>query len=218
MMQGSLRRVALAAWLVAQAALHADSGLTVLTVDTANSRVLIHVGKAGVFGFAGHAHEVTATDVRGHVTYDPVDLSRASVSLEFGAAGLRVSGKDEPPEDVGEVQRVMLSDRVLDVQRFPSISFRSRRVSVAVRTATAADLVVAGDLTLHGKTRPMSIRASAVFDAGGGLTARGSCSLLQSDFGMVPMTAAGGSIRVKDAVDIQFVLTARPSDARGTVH
>jgi polyisoprenoid-binding protein YceI len=210
MLHGSWRSVSTAAALIAQATLHAASGPTVLAVDTANSQVLIQVGKAGVFGFAGHAHEVAAADVRGQVTYDPADLTRASVSLEFGAAALRVTGKDEPPADVSEVQRVMLSDRVLDVQRFPTISFRSRRVSVAARTATAADLVIEGDLTLHGTTRPMTIRASAVFDAGGSLTARGSCQLLQSDFGMVPVTAAGGSIRVKDALDIQFVLKARP--------
>jgi polyisoprenoid-binding protein YceI len=217
MLHGSWRSVSIAAWLMAQAALLAGSGPTVLTVDTANSHVLIQVGKAGVFGFAGHAHEVTAADVRGEVTYDPADLARASVSLEFGAAALRVTGKDEPPGDVGEVQRVMLSDRVLDVTRFPSISFRSRRVSVAGRTATAADLLIEGDITLHGTTRPMTIRASAVFDAGGGLTARGSCPLVQSDFGMVPVTAAGGTVRVKDAVEVQFVLRARPSGASGPV-
>jgi polyisoprenoid-binding protein YceI len=109
----------------------------------------------------------------------------------------------------------MLSDRVLDVQRFPSISFRSRRVSVAGRTASSADLLIEGDLTLHGATRPMTIRAHAVFGAGGSLTARGSCPLLQSEFGMVPVTAAGGAVRVKDAVEVQFVLRARPSDASG---
>ena len=35
--------------------------------------------------------------------------------------------------------------------------------------------------------------------------------LKQTDFGMVPVTAVGGTIRVKDELDIQFVLRARPS-------
>jgi polyisoprenoid-binding protein YceI len=213
MLHGPWWSVPIAAWLLAQPPVQTGSGPTVLTVDAANSQVVIQVGKAGVFGFAGHAHEIAAGDVRGLVIFDQADLSGASVSLEFEAAGLRVSGKDEPPADVAEVQRVMLSDRVLDVQRFPAISFRSKRVSVSARTATAADLLIEGDLTLHGTTRPITVHASAAFDAGGRLTARGSCPLMQSDFGMVPVTAAGGAVRVRDEVDIQFVLRARPSDA-----
>jgi polyisoprenoid-binding protein YceI len=211
MLHGSRWRFPIAAWLLAQAAASAGGGRTVMTVEAADSQVLIQVGKAGVFGFAGHAHEVAATDVHGEVVFDPADLSRASVSLEFAAAALRVTGRNEPPADVSEVQRVMLSDKVLDVERFPKILYRSRRVSVAARTATTADVVIEGDLTLHGATRPMTVRASATVDAGGRLTARGSCSLRQSDFGMVPVTAAGGTVRVRDELDIQFVLRARPS-------
>ncbi len=216
MLHGSWWDVSVALWLLAQAPVPTGSGPTALSVDGAGSQVLIQVGKAGVFGFAGHAHEVAATDVRGQVMFDPADLSRASVSLEFAAAALRVTGKDEPPADVGEVQRVMLSDQVLDVKRFPTIVFRSRRISLAARTNTAAGFLVEGDLTLHGTTRPITIRASATLETGGRLTARGSFVLKQSDFGMVPVTAAGGTIRVKDELDVQFVLRTRPSDETRT--
>jgi hypothetical protein len=40
--------------------------------------------------------------------------------------------------------------------------------------------------------------------------------LKQTDFGMVPVTAAGGTIRVKDELDIQFVLRGSPSDETRT--
>jgi polyisoprenoid-binding protein YceI len=211
MLHGSWWSVSIAVWLIAQAPAPTGSGPTALTVDAANSRVVIQVGKAGLFGFAGHAHEVAATDVHGRVMVDPADLPRASVSLEFSTAALRVTGKDEPPADVGEVQRIMLSEQVLDVKRFPTIVFRSRRVSLAARTASAADLLIEGDLTSYGTTRPMTIRTSTTFDAGGHITARGSFVFKQTDFGMVPVTAVGGTIRVKDELDIQFVLRARPS-------
>jgi polyisoprenoid-binding protein YceI len=212
MLHGSWWSVSIAVWLIAQAPAPTGSGPTALTVDAANSRVVIQVGKAGLFGFAGHAHEVAATDVHGRVMVDPADLPHASVALEFATAALRVTGKDEPPADVGEVQRIMLSEQVLDVKRFPTIVFRSRRVSLAARTASAADLLIEGDLTLHGTTRPMTIRTSTTFDAGGHITARGSFVFKQTDFGMVPVTAVGGTIRVKDELDIQFVLRTRPSD------
>jgi polyisoprenoid-binding protein YceI len=216
MLHGSWWSFSIAAWLLAQAPIPTGSGPKVLNIDPTDSQVAIQVGKAGIFGFAGHAHEVAATDVHGQVIVDLADLSRASVSLEFAAAALRVTGKDEPPADVAEVQRVMLSDQVLDVKRFPTISFRSRRVSVAARTAAAADLLIEGDLTLHGTTRRMTVRVSAAFDAEGRLTVRGSCSLLQSDFGMLPVTAAGGTVRVRDEIDVRLVLRARPSDAPRT--
>ena len=209
---GSLRSVSLAAVLIAPAAGHFGTGTMVLAVDGANSQVLIQVGKTGVFGFAGHAHEVAATAVRGRVAIDPADLSQASVSLEFATAALRVSGRGEPPADVPIVQQVMLGERVLDVTRFPTVVFASRRVSVASRTTDSAEVVIEGDITVRGTVRPMTIRASVALDAAGRVTARGSFVLKQTDFGMVPVSAAGGTVRVKDELDIQFVIRTRPSD------
>ena len=211
MLHGSWWSFSIAAWLITQALGPTGSRPTVLTVDAANSQVLIQVGKAGLFGFAGHAHEVAATDVHGRVTFDPADMQHASVSLEFATAALRVTGKGEPPADVVEVQKVMQGEQVLDARRFPTIVYSSRRVTVTAQTPGAADVVIEGDMTLHATTRPMTIRASMILDAEGRLTARGSFSLKQSDFGMVPVTAAGGTVRVKDELDIQFVLRATPS-------
>ena len=205
MLQKSLGNAALSIWLVGQAAV---PGSTVLAIDPAQSRVVIDVGKTGMFSFAGHAHEVATSSVGGRVSFDPVDWSRASVSLDFDAAALRVTGKGERASDVPEVQRAMLSDKVLDVARFPKITFQSRRLSVKVLSATSADVVIEGDMMLHGTTRPMTIRAAVTLDAGGGVTARGSFVLKQTDYGMVPVTVAGGAVRVKDELDVHFVLKA----------
>jgi polyisoprenoid-binding protein YceI len=196
-----------AALLFVQAAAPTTTGVTVLAIDPAASHVVIQVGKAGMFGFAGHNHEVVAPAVRGTVTLDAADLQRSSVSLEFDTAALSVTGAGDPPADVPKVQSVMESNQVLDVRRFPTVGFRSRRVSVTRRAGTTADLAIEGDLTLHGVTRPTTVRVSATLD-GGGLTARGNFSITQTAFNMVPVTAAGGTIRAKDEVDVQFVLEA----------
>lgn len=198
----------LAVGLMAQAAAPAGHSPMALAIDASASRVVILVGKAGMLSFAGHAHEVLAPAVHGRVTFDPMDWPRASVSLEFDAAALRVTGKGEPASDVPAVQRAMLGDQVLDVTRFPKIGFQSRHVSVAPHGASAADVEIEGDMTLHGTTRPMRVRAAATLDAAGHVTARGSFTLKQTDFGMAPVTAAGGTIRVNDELDIQFVLKA----------
>jgi polyisoprenoid-binding protein YceI len=207
----SLSGATLAVWLAAQPVAPPAPGPTVLTIDAAASHVTILVGKAGVLSFAGHAHEVVAPAVRGRVTFDPTDWPHASVSLEFDAARLRVTGKGEAASDVPAVEHTMLGEQVLDVQHFPTVAFQSRRVSVVVGAAGVAALTIEGDMTLHGKTRPLTIRASATVDAAGGVTATGAFTFKQTDFGMVPVTAAGGAVRVKDDVDIQFALKASPA-------
>src|SRR5688500_2473131 len=104
----------------------AEQGYTVLAEGSA---VRIHVGKSGVFGFAGHEHEVAAR-VEGTVVADPADLARSSVTLSFDAKAIEVvAGRDEPAKDIPKVQAVMIGPRVLDVSRFPSITFRSRSVA-----------------------------------------------------------------------------------------
>jgi polyisoprenoid-binding protein YceI len=210
MLHKSLWGATLAVWLVALAVSLAGRGPTVLTIDSGESRVTILVGKAGLMSFAGHVHEIIAPAVRGRVTFDPLDWPHASVLLEFDAAALRVTGKDEAASDVPTVEKTMLGAQVLDVEHFPTIAFQSRRVSVVINASGPAALTIDGDMTLHGKTRPMTIRASASVDASGRVTATGAFTLKQTDFGIVPVTAAGGTIRVKDDIDIQFVLKASP--------
>jgi polyisoprenoid-binding protein YceI len=177
--------------------------------------VTIAVGTGGLFGFAGHPHEIAAPALGGLVTLDRADWQRSTVSLEFDAAALRVTGKGEPARDVPEVQRVMLSDRVLDVKRFPTIAFRSRRVSVATRSADTADLVVEGELTLRGVTRPATARVNVRMEPNGTLVARGSSVIKQTDFGMSPVTAAAGTVRVKDELGVQFLVRAHPRAGGG---
>ena len=207
----SWKDATVAAWLVAQTAAPAGHGETLLTIDARDSQVVILVGKAGLLKFAGHAHEVEAPAVRGRVRFDPTDWPNASVWLEFDAAALRVTGAGEAVSDVPAVQQTMLGEQVLDVRRYPKITFQSRRVSAAFHGLHDATLTIDGDLTVHGTTRPVRVRADATVDASGRVTAKGTFTLKQTDFGMVPVTAAGGAVRVKDALDIRFVLKASPA-------
>lgn len=177
----------------------------VLRIDEA-SRVVIRVGKAGAFSFAGHPHTVVAP-VAGTVTLDPTDPSQSGVVVEIDTASLRVTGEGEPAQDVPEVQRVMLSDRVLDAGRYPKIAFRSRRVTASGRAGAQLKLSVEGDLSLHGVVRRCVVPI-VVMLSDGSLTAEGTTTIRQSDFGIKPVTAAGGTVRVKDLLDITFNLRA----------
>ncbi len=208
----SLSRLLAALAIVAGVAAAQDQPPAVYTIDPAASTITIEVGKAGMFGFAGHTHEVATRRVTGEVRLGHGDLAGSAVSLEIDAASLRVTGKGDPPGDVPEVQRVMLGDRVLDVGRFPSISFRSRAVSKGRgATGAAMRLKIEGDLTLHGVTRPVTITPDVTLGPEV-VTARGEFSIKQTDFGIQPVTAGGGTVRVRDAVDIVFVIQARETE------
>jgi len=195
------------AWMSGRAAAQIQAPAA-LTIDAAASRVLIEVGRSGAFSFAGHNHEVLAPRVSGRVMFDPTNWARSSVSVQFDASALKVTGKGDPPSDIPQVQQVMLGGEVLDVKRYPTVSFQSRRVSATPRTPVTVNLVIEGDVTLHGQTRPLSVRATAALDPGG-MTVRGEFPLKQTDFGMQPVTAAAGTVRVKDEVTVQFALRAR---------
>lgn len=177
-------------------------------VDATDSNITLRTAKSGVFGFAGHDHEIVAAVSDGEIALDRMDPSRSRISIRFDATTMKVTGKGEPAKDVPEVQRVMLSDRVLDVQRYPTISFTSRTISVTQRSGERVTLQVAGDLTLHGVTKPLTVPVTVQLMADR-LRADGKAVVRQTAFGIKPVAAGGGTVRVKDEVDVSFSVTAR---------
>src|SRR5438045_2592422 len=128
----------------------------VWTVVPQSSDVRIQVGKSGLLSVAGHTHEVIAPAVSGTIRFDRQRPEQAQIDLTFDASRLRVTGKGEPAGDVPQVQQTMVSDKVLDVGKYPTIVFRSRQIEVRTRDADRMRLRVAGDLTLHAVTRPVA--------------------------------------------------------------
>ena len=185
-----------------------------LFVDSDASQVTIHVGKAGLFGFVGHPHEVVARGISGVVIFDPDDPASSSVNLEIEVASFLVTGKDEPVEDVPEVQRVMLSDRVLDVAQFPTITFESRTVAFVEAGGETLVMNIAGELTLHGVTRPLIVRVG-IEPLPDGLSVRGEFKIKQTDFGIDPVGAAAGLVKTKNELEVGFSLRARPARTVG---
>lgn len=177
-------------------------------IDQTATSVLIQVGKGGLFSFAAHDHEVAAPALAGNLVLDQTDVAKSNVSIEFDATALKVTGKGEPAKDVPEVQLAMLSDRVLDVRQYPTITFRSNRISLVNKAADRLTLNITGDLTLHGTTRPVTTRVEVTLKDTA-LTATGTAKIRQTDFGMTPVTAGGGTVRVKDEVDVVFRVVGR---------
>lgn len=195
----------LAAIVLAGAAAPAS---TTSELDAARSRVIVEVGKAGAFSFvAGHSHKIQAP-IRGTLSVDPDHPEAASAAFEIRTGDLKVMDDGEPPGDVPKVQETMASEQVLDVSRYPTVTFKSRGVQVRQRSGNALDLTINGDLTLHGTTRPIAVPVHAELTTGT-VTAQGTFSVKQTDYGMKPVSVAGGTVRVKDELKVRFTIVTR---------
>jgi polyisoprenoid-binding protein YceI len=178
----------------------------VYVVDSAASSFQVAVGRSGVFSFAGHNHEVSASDIEGRIVADPENLARSSVTLRFPAAGLRVSGKGEPAEDVAKVQARMEGPDVLDVARFGEIVFRS--TAVEGREAGGLwNLRVAGELSLRGVTRALTLPLRVSLEADR-IEASGQAVLKQTLFDLKPVSVAG-VVKVKDELGCDYKIVGR---------
>jgi len=176
-------------------------------VEASDSRVTVKVGKAGLFRFAGHEHEVSALGFSGEVVADPAELTRSSVHLTFEAASVKVTGSGEPPGDVPKIQETMSGPRVLDVARFPEVRFDSRKVGGHRNTDGSWEIEVTGDLRLRGETRPLTLPMRVEL-TGDTLAASGRVTIRHSDFGLEPVSVAG-VVKVKNELLVEYRIVAR---------
>jgi hypothetical protein len=159
-------------------------------IDVDRSKLTIRVFKSGVFAAFAHNHEIEAPLVGGSV-----DTLANTVTLRVDARKLRVADPDTAPDTRAEIQRTMDGPMVLDVERFPDIAFSS----TGIEPSGDDHWTVRGGLSLHGKTAPVIVDV--------GLKDghyRGSATVKQKDFGIRPVSIAGGSVKVKDEVKIEF--------------
>jgi polyisoprenoid-binding protein YceI len=192
--------------LAALGAVPAAAAPRTYVVDAGASSVRIHVGKSGAFSFAGHSHEVAAPALAGAVTADPADVSASQLSLTFEAGALKVLPEGEPAGDPPKVEEAMRGPKVLDVLQFPTVAFKSQRVSGRAGAAGAYDLEIVGEMSLHGVTRALTLPVHVEL-AGDTLTASGTAVLRHDQFGMQPVSVAG-VVKVKNEIQVTYRIVA----------
>jgi polyisoprenoid-binding protein YceI len=178
-------------------------------VNYSDSYVVAITGKSGVFSFAGHDHAVMATKWSANININPSDLAHSNVAIELPTVALAIDsgearrkaglGPGPSVDEVRTIQQRMLSGEVLDAAQYPQIRFASETVEVNA----GGHLRVIGDFELRGHrhriTLPVRYRSSGPrteFD--------GEIKIRQTDYGLMPESVAGGTIKVKDEVEIRF--------------
>jgi len=187
----------------------------VFDVDPAASQIHIYVYRAGALAARGHNHVIAAEAMQGAVLLPASGLEAARFDLLVPAEGLRVDppelrrqlsgalGTEVPEEAAQATRNNMLGEAVLEAARYPQIGLSAARVH-----GELPKLVLDLAITLHGRTRrqlvPVDVRLQ-----GDELSARGAIAIRQSEFGITPMSALGGLLKVQDEVMIEFRIVAR---------
>ena len=159
-------------------------------IDTAKSTMTVRVYKAGVFSAFGHNHEIAAPIADGKV-----DAAARQVELHVETRALKVLDPGVSEKDLAETQRVMLSSEVLNAEAHPAIAFRS----TSAEPAGTGAWKVHGNLTVHGQTKAVDVDVRQE-----GEHYVGTSRFKQTEFGIQPVKVAGGTIRVKDEIRIEF--------------
>jgi len=159
-------------------------------IDPRTSIIMVRVYKAGVFSAFAHDHEIAAPIAAGQV-----DTAARSVQFHIDTNTLKVRDPKASEEDRNEIRKTMLAPAVLDAGQNPQIVFRS----TAAEPSGPNSWTVRGSLTLHGQTRPVNLEVS---ERDGHYV--GHALLKQTEFGIKPVRLAGGTVRVKDEVRIEF--------------
>jgi polyisoprenoid-binding protein YceI len=159
-------------------------------VDAGRSSIKVKVEKSGLFSAFAHNHTIEAPLASGRL-----DTAKRTAVLTFNARDMKVLDEGVKDSERADIDQTMKSDKVLDVQRFPEIRF----VSTSITLQDGGRLQVRGDLTLHGATRPVEFPITFSKDR-----YSGSVKLKQTDFGIAPVSIAGGTVKVKDVIEVVF--------------
>jgi polyisoprenoid-binding protein YceI len=167
-------------------------------IDVQRSTITIHAGKAGILSAAGHDHWIQAPISSGTIGESPAP------HVAFTVETAKMTVKPDPKVDAktqAEIQKDM-EELTLETKKFPEIRFRSSRIE----KLADGQWRVAGELSLHGVTKPVSLTVKRTGDS---YTAR--TVLKQTDFGIKPVSVGGGVIKVKNEVEIDFQIFPHPA-------
>lgn len=175
------------------------------TVDYAKSFLVVRTSSAGLLSALGHDHEIMVRKFSGEIVFDPSKASEAALVLDIDATSLAVV-ENESASDRDEIEKEM-NDSVLESRKYPTIRFESTAFAARPAVKGVQDVMLTGDLALHGVTRSITIPGKLEVFADH-LHVAGEIALKQTDYKIKPVSAAAGTIKVDDKVRFSFDLTA----------
>jgi polyisoprenoid-binding protein YceI len=173
-------------------------------IDPQQSRLTARAFSGGPLSAMGHNPSFAIRDLRGEVDFDADAPASSAVRLAVGSASLALTDSVSD-SDRREIERTTRQE-VLESDRFPEIRYECGPPRVDAEGPTR--LTLRGDLTLRGVTRTQPV-AARIYPAGDLLRCQGEVTVRQSEYGIKPVSVAGGMLKVKDEVKLTFDIVAR---------
>jgi polyisoprenoid-binding protein YceI len=182
------------AWPVAAAAQSAT-----WTIDSGHSAASFSVRHMVIANVRGEFGGPVGT-----ASFDPKDLSTLRIDASIDARTINTRNADRDKD--------LRSDLFFDVAKYPRITFKSRSVTVAA----PGKLNVAGDLTIHGVTKPVTLAVEGptaeIKDIWGSqrIGATATTTIDRRDFGLVysrVLEAGGAVVGDQVATSLEIELT-----------
>jgi len=167
-----------------------------------NGTLSVKTGRSGAAAKAGHDLTIHVGSWEATLTIgdDPaqsnltLDADASSLSVIDGTGGIQSLGDD----DKKNIKKTIDDD----VLKGESIQFRSTSVQGSDGT-----LSVQGDLTLRGKSNPITFDLTVGDDG----RVSGTAVVKQTDWGMKPYSALFGALKVADEVKVEIEECSLPS-------
>jgi polyisoprenoid-binding protein YceI len=181
-------------------------------IDTRVSKFTVQAFASGLLSALGHNPTFAARDYYGEIACDPETGGGASLELTIKAASLQLTDDDGATER--ETIERKMQEEALESAKHPAIAYDAppEVTTVKRRPDGSYDVTMNGNLTLHGVTRRHPIKAR-VEASSAMLRASGEFTIRQTDFEITPVSAMGGTLKVKDELECTFDMVAHPAPA-----
>ncbi|MDQ1921726.1 YceI family protein [Massilia pseudoviolaceinigra] len=178
----------------------------VLRIDTARSLITVTVRRGGTFARMGHDHVIASRSIEGFVAPDAgrADFRFRLDQMTVDETALRTQAglTTQPDDDAIAGTRTNMLTRVLEAERYPLVTLHAERAAGKGDTLRLS-------VNLHGVSRTVEV-PTTIERSNDGVTASGTLTLLQSDFGITPMSVMGGALTVQDPMELAFSIVATP--------
>jgi polyisoprenoid-binding protein YceI len=160
----------------------------------------------GLMSAFGHDPVFAIKDFTGEAQFVAGSFEAASLNMTVKANSIVLTNEVKEKDRI-EIEQTM-RDQILELEKYHEILFVSSSISLTRLAEGRYRARVIGDLTLRGATQKNLWITAQVSISEETLKAQGDFPLKQSDFGIKPFSAAGGTIKLKNELKFNFDIVA----------
>lgn len=177
-------------------------------VDPDESRIVVEVGRSGLFKMLGHDHRIEASGLSGEAKWNAEAPESSHFVLVLDASTLTVVDDEVSDDDRAKIQAEM-ETKALALPDHPTIRFESETVRLRSDAREASEVELEGTLSLRGVEKKLRVPLTLSLDgAQGKLRATGELELASSEWGVPQIAAVGGGVKTKEKLEIRFEIVA----------